>query len=118
MSTYAASETPSAEVFAPNTVADKVKTAIANGLSQVADVIEQKAKSGQTPEPLANYARQASDLLDASADYVRSIDPGEVKQEIETRVRANPGRTLLIAAAVGLLLGIVIRRGYPSRRVL
>ena len=54
--------------------------------------------------------RQAAGWLDDAAEYVREVDPQKVKSDIQLQVRSNPGRSLLIAGAAGLLLGILLRR--------
>jgi ElaB/YqjD/DUF883 family membrane-anchored ribosome-binding protein len=93
-----------------NTTADKLKNAVADQLKSAAASIEEKATSGQAPRQLAEYGQKAADWLDSSGDYVRNIDPNQVKLDIENKVRKNPGRSLLIAGAAGLFLGILVRR--------
>lgn len=93
-----------------NTTADKLKNAVADQLKNAAASIEEKATSGQAPGQLAEYGQKAADWLDSSGDYVRNIDPKQVKLDIENKVRKNPGRSLLIAGAAGLFLGILFRR--------
>ncbi|HKF55888.1 MAG TPA: hypothetical protein VKJ45_10600 [Blastocatellia bacterium] len=93
-----------------STTADKLKNAVADQLKHAAASIDEKARSGQTPPQLSEYGHKAADWLDNSADYVRNIDPNQVKVDLENKVRKNPGRSLLIAAAAGLVLGIIVRR--------
>jgi ElaB/YqjD/DUF883 family membrane-anchored ribosome-binding protein len=91
-----------------STTADKLKNAVADQLKHAAASIDEKARSGTAQ--LSEYGHKAADWLDSSADYVRNIDPNQVKVELESKVRKNPGRSLLIAAAAGLILGIIVRR--------
>jgi ElaB/YqjD/DUF883 family membrane-anchored ribosome-binding protein len=93
-----------------DTAADKLKNAVADQLKNAAQTIEEKATSGEATGALAEYARKAADWLDSSSEYVRNLDPEQVKLEVEDKVRKNPGRSLLIAGAAGLLLGILVRR--------
>jgi len=97
-------------VAGPNSVVERVKNAVADQLKHAAATIEEKAASGQAPGQLGEYGRKAADWLDCSAEYVRNIDPDQVKQDIENQVRKNPGRSLLIAGAAGLFLGVLVRR--------
>lgn len=88
---------------------DTIKDTVANKLHAAASTIQQKA--GQNQEsPVAGYAGQAAGWLDDAAEYVREVDPQKVKSDIQHQVRSNPGRSLLVAGAAGLLLGILLRR--------
>lgn len=48
--------------------------------------------------------------LQSTADFIRNADIDNMKQGIEKQVKENPGRTLLIAAGVGYLLGKAFRK--------
>ena len=95
---------------APSTIAEKLRDAVADQLKHAAASIGEKAASGQAPGQLGEYGRKAADWLDSSAEYVRNIDPEQVRLDIEHKVKKNPGRSLLIAGAAGLFLGILVRR--------
>jgi ElaB/YqjD/DUF883 family membrane-anchored ribosome-binding protein len=82
---------------------DNIKTTVADKLNDAADALRQK--TGQ-----AGYAGKASDWLTNTADYVRDVNPDQLKSTIQEQVRSNPGRSLLIAAGAGLALGILLRR--------
>ena len=96
---------------------DHIKTTVAEKLHTAAEALHEKT-SRQTEGPgsqvgndsLSAYGRQAAEWLDRSADYIEDLDPQQVKTDIENQVRQHPGRSLLIAGAVGLLLGVLIRR--------
>ena len=84
-------------------IADKLKTA--------AVTLRNKAAEGNGQNnAVVQYGRQAATWLDSSADYVRELDVDQIKTDVKNHVRQNPGRTLLIAGAAGLLLGALIRR--------
>lgn len=88
---------------------ETIKETVADKLHAAASTIQQKA--GQNQEnAVAGYAGQAAGWLDNAAEYVREVDPQQVKSDIQHQVRSNPGRSLLIAGAAGLLLGILLRR--------
>jgi ElaB/YqjD/DUF883 family membrane-anchored ribosome-binding protein len=86
---------------------DQFKTTVADKLKDAATALRQK--SGDEGAA-AGYASQASDWLDQAADYVRDLNPTEIKSNIQQQVHNNPGRSLLIAAGAGLALGILVRR--------
>lgn len=48
--------------------------------------------------------------LQGTADFIRNADIDSMKQGIEKQVKENPGRTLLIAAGLGYLLGKAFRK--------
>ena len=48
--------------------------------------------------------------MDATADWLRDADLDGLRASIETQVKEHPGRTLLIAAGVGYLLGKALRK--------
>ena len=95
--------TPRSQARSGGSTFDNIKTTVADKLNDAADALRQK--TGQT-----GYAGQASDWLTNAADYVRDVDPAQLKSSVQEQVRSNPGRSLLIAAGVGLALGIVLRR--------
>ena len=48
--------------------------------------------------------------MQGTADFIRNADLDQMKSGIEKQVRENPGRSLLIAAGVGYLLGKAFRK--------
>ena len=93
-----------------------VKSAVADKLRNAASALQDKlgSSSGNSSQAgeggASRYGQQAADLLGRSADYVERFDPQQVRSDIEDQVRRNPGRSLLIAGAAGLILGALIRR--------
>jgi len=88
---------------------DTIKDTVADKLHAVARAIQQNAGQNQE-DRAAGYIGQAAGWLDNAADYVREVDPQRVKSDLQKQVRSNPGRSLLIAGAAGLFLGILLRR--------
>jgi ElaB/YqjD/DUF883 family membrane-anchored ribosome-binding protein len=85
------------------------KETIAGKLHAAADAIQDRAN--QNPgHPVSGYASQAAGFLDGASNYVRQLNPEQVKSDIRNQVRHNPGKSLLIAGAVGLLVGFLVRR--------
>jgi ElaB/YqjD/DUF883 family membrane-anchored ribosome-binding protein len=95
----------------PRTAGFNVKKSIADKLRAAADQIRMKSsRSYDGNDPSSQYGKQAADLLEKGADYVGNFDSEKLKSDVQESVRRNPGRTLLIAGAVGLVLGTFIRR--------
>ena len=90
---------------------EQIKSTVADKLRTAAEALHDKvSQQGGEDNPIAGYGHQAADWLDASANYIRELDPQKIKTDIENQVRRNPGRSLLIAGAAGLLLGELVRR--------
>lgn len=89
---------------------DQVKSTVAEKLHTAAQSLHQTADRSSRQNDLTSFGHQAADWLDRSADYVSQIEPRRVRDDLETQVRRNPGRSLLIAGAVGLILGGLLRR--------
>lgn len=88
---------------------DRVKTAVADFLYEAADVVHHKSLGTGSTE-ISNFGDRAANWLEHSAGYVREMEPQQLKSDIEEKVRRHPGRSLLIAGLVGLVLGSVLRR--------
>jgi ElaB/YqjD/DUF883 family membrane-anchored ribosome-binding protein len=90
-----------------NSTFNNIKSAVADKLKAAAQNLEGRATQNSS---VSGYAKQASGWLAGAADYVRDADTDQVKSDIQRQVRSNPGRTLLIAGAVGLALGALLKR--------
>ena len=88
---------------------DTLKDTVAGKLQSAASAIQRNAGQNKNPT-LSKYAGQAASWLDDAAGYVRDSDPQKFKTDLQNRVRQNPGRSLLVAGAAGLLLGVLLRR--------
>jgi ElaB/YqjD/DUF883 family membrane-anchored ribosome-binding protein len=88
----------------------QIRTTAADKLQAAAQTLHQKAdRSGQSAEA-SSMGHRAANWLERSADYVNEMEPQRLKSDIESQVRRNPGRSLLIAGIVGLALGGLLRR--------
>jgi ElaB/YqjD/DUF883 family membrane-anchored ribosome-binding protein len=91
---------------------ENVKNTIADKLHDVAEALGEKAADRDAQSGIAQFGKQASEWLDQSAEYVRQID--DYYEHADARVREyvtqSPGRSLLIAGAVGLIIGAILRR--------
>ena len=73
---------------------ENVKNIIADRLLDVADAMADRAAAPDARSGKARCEKHASEWLGHSAEYVRR----------------NPGRSLLIAGAAGLVVGVLLRR--------
>jgi ElaB/YqjD/DUF883 family membrane-anchored ribosome-binding protein len=64
------------------------------------------AENGQ----LGQLTDKLASGMQGTADFIRNADLDQMKSGIEKQVRENPGRSLLIAAGVGYLLGKAFRK--------
>jgi ElaB/YqjD/DUF883 family membrane-anchored ribosome-binding protein len=79
-----------------------------------ATALSQTAKDyGQKVSDAAVYAKDyVSDKLSVAGDKIKELqnaDLGELAENAKQYARQKPGQALLISAAAGLLLGLVIR---------
>ena len=87
-----------------------MKNIVADKLHQAAEALYEKAKDEDaSSEKVAQYGIKASEWLDQSAEYIRQFDYQEADVKVRKYVRENPGRSLLIAGAVGLVIGAMCR---------
>lgn len=97
----------------PESMFDRAKKTAADKLHQAAQTLHDKSENlgnqvlGQEVE---QYGHRTADWLNRTADYVGEANPQQIKADLEKQVQQNPGRTLLIAGGIGLLLGAMFRR--------
>lgn len=91
-----------------NSTFENIKSTVADKLRTASEAL--KGRAGQDDTAVSGYAKQASGWLAGASDYVRDLDTKQVKTDIQHQVRTNPGRSLIIAGAAGLVLGALLRR--------
>jgi ElaB/YqjD/DUF883 family membrane-anchored ribosome-binding protein len=76
------------------------------------------AKAKEYGQTVADAATQAKDYLSEKAGVVgekfqdlRNKDYGQIADEAKDYARQNPGQALLIAAAAGFVIGLLVRGG-------
>ncbi|MFZ1985051.1 MAG: DUF883 C-terminal domain-containing protein [Desulfatitalea sp.] len=89
---------------------ENIKNSIADKLHDVAGVIGEKAADQDAQSGIAQYGKQASEWLNHSAEYVRQFDYEQADARFREYVGQSPGRSILIAGGVGLILGVILRR--------
>ena len=89
---------------------ENIKNIIADKIHYVAEVLSEKAADQDAQSGIAQCGKQASGWLDQSAEYVREFDYEQTDARVREYVRQSPGRSLVIAGAVGLIIGVILRR--------
>jgi ElaB/YqjD/DUF883 family membrane-anchored ribosome-binding protein len=89
---------------------DEVKSIVADRIHQVAEALGEKAAEQEARSGAAQYGKQASEWLDQSAEYVRQFDYRQADARVREYIKQSPERSLLIAGAVGLIIGTLWRR--------
>ena len=86
------------------------RKAAAGGLEKAAAAIDETADQLPGGEDVSNLAHQAAGKLKTTAHYVRKRDVNGMWKDLGNGVKNNPGPALVVAAAVGFLVG----RGFTS----
>lgn len=87
----------------------QVKAAVADKLLAAAHKLKEQAADSEHSAEMAHLTQRAGAWFERSAHYVNDLEPQQLRADLETQVRRNPGRSLLIAGAVGLVLGRILR---------
>lgn len=102
-----------AESSAASTGFERIRGRVADQLHHFAETLGKKTaeSEGQNEQSgMAQYGQQASEWLDQSAEYIRNFDCEQADASFREYVRENPGRSLLIAGAAGLVVGAILQR--------
>jgi hypothetical protein len=89
---------------------ENIKNIVADKLHSAAGTLSDKTASQDMDPNIASYGNQASEWLDQSAKFVREFDFNDADARIREYVRESPGHSILIAGAVGLIVGAILRR--------
>jgi ElaB/YqjD/DUF883 family membrane-anchored ribosome-binding protein len=89
---------------------ENVKNRIADKLQSVAKELGEKAADPEGKSGMAQHGKRASEWMDHSAEYVRKFDYKKADEKVREYVKQSPGRSLIIAGAAGLILGVFLRR--------
>lgn len=103
--------------------AGTMKDSLADALESGADKLRARGQSGQLAGStgtgsvalegdarVAQVTDRVAGGMTATADWLRDADLDGLRTSIETQVKEHPGRTLLIAAGLGYLLGKALRK--------
>ena len=89
---------------------DELKAILADKIHKVAEALRDKAAEQDAHSGAAHYRNEASEWLEQSAEYVREFDDRQADAKFREYVKQSPERSLLIAGAVGLVIGTLWRR--------
>jgi len=92
------------------TPASRIANRLAGKLRHAADRLSLPREVDGSSTELSRLGLQTRAWIEDVADQIEQIDPARIKDEIVARVQRQPGTSLLIAAAAGLLLGVIVRR--------
>jgi ElaB/YqjD/DUF883 family membrane-anchored ribosome-binding protein len=84
---------------------DETRAPAADSLQSAASKLHETAEGLPGGEKVTSLAHATADKIQATAEYVRDHDVKAMMTDVEHVVRRHPGQSLLIAAAVGFLLG-------------
>jgi ElaB/YqjD/DUF883 family membrane-anchored ribosome-binding protein len=88
---------------------DEKRGPAADTLQSAASTIHEKAEDLPGGETVKNVAHAAAEKLDLTAGYIREHDVKAMLSDVEDIVKRNPGPSLLIAVAIGFLIGRAFR---------
>lgn len=92
-------------------VQEKAAEAFRTGRVATADALDSTAaRINAGGERLADAASTTADKLGSSAVYLRENGPREMVGDIESLIKAHPGKSLVVAAVLGFLAGRAFRR--------
>lgn len=81
----------------------------AGGGATLAGATADGSTSIQADGRIAQVSDKVAGGMDATADWLRDADLDGIKSSLELQVKEHPGRTLLIAAGLGYLIGRAFR---------
>ena len=88
---------------------DERRGPAADALQSTASTIHEKAEDLPGGETVRSVAHSAAEKLESTAGYIREHDVKAMVSDVEDIVKRNPGPSLLIAAAIGFLIGRAFR---------
>lgn len=88
---------------------DEKRGSAADALQSAASTIDEKAEDLPGGEAVRSVAHSTAEKLESTAGYIREHDVRAMISDVEGIVKRNPGPSLLIAAAIGFLIGRAFR---------
>jgi hypothetical protein len=90
--------------------ADKLRQRAGSQSGQLAGAIGSGSTAIESDGRLTQVGGKVAGGMEATADWLREADLDGLKSSLEAQVKEHPGRTLLIAAGLGYLLGKAFRK--------
>lgn len=88
---------------------DEKRGPAADALESAASTLHEKAEDLPGGETVKSVAHSAAEKLESTAGYIREHDVRAMLTDVEDIVKRNPGPSLLIAVAIGFLIGRAFR---------
>lgn len=88
---------------------DEKRGPAADALQSAASTLHEKAEDLPGGETVKSVAHATAQKLESTAGYIREHDVRAMLSDVEEIVKRNPGPSLLIAVAVGFLIGRAFR---------
>lgn len=88
---------------------DEKRGPAADALDSAASSLHEKAEDLPGGDTVRSVAHSAAEKLESTAGYIREHDVRAMLSDVEDVVKRNPGPSLLIAAAIGFLVGRAFR---------
>ena len=88
---------------------DEKRGPAADALHSAASTLHEKAEDFPGGETVKTVAHSAAEKLESTASYIREHDVRSMLSDVEEMVKRNPGPSLLIAVAIGFLIGRAFR---------
>ena len=96
---------------ASSRIQEKASDAFRAGRVATADGLDSAASSlNAGADRVTDLAHSTADSLGASAKYVRKHDSGAMVHDVESLIKAHPGKALLTAVVLGFLAGRAFSR--------
>jgi ElaB/YqjD/DUF883 family membrane-anchored ribosome-binding protein len=96
-----------------NDAVDSGRNRLAGQLETIGDRLEERGRdmenAGGVQRRAGHVAVRASEALDSSADYLRSHDAGEMRDDLERAIRERPLFSVGMAVGAGFLLARLLR---------
>jgi ElaB/YqjD/DUF883 family membrane-anchored ribosome-binding protein len=93
--------------------ADAGRSRVAGKLEEFGDRLEERGREAQGRGGMQGRAGQAAvragEALDGSADYLRSHDMEDMRDDLERQIRGRPLMSVGVALGAGFLLGRILR---------
>lgn len=90
-------------------LADKLETGAQTLRRRSSDTSALDSAVNTTKQKVAGASDRVATGMEQSADWLRSADMSSIQRGLEKHVKERPGRTLLIAAGIGYLLGRALK---------
>ena len=85
--------------------ASDIKESVADTARTAASAIRDRVDQLPGGQKVQQFAQAAAERLGTTAEYVRSHDPKRMLADAERVVKNNPGASLVVAAALGFVIG-------------